>query len=106
MAKATRVHSTPRRTASKIKVKKLAKPASAESQEQRDQRHGGAFRDLESPVGEIYCMAEITADVAMNITRSPENEIAAFAICHLCEMVRDLHTKYRADLRAGEAVAS
>jgi hypothetical protein len=31
MPKATRVHSTPRRTASKIKAKKLAKPASAES---------------------------------------------------------------------------
>jgi hypothetical protein len=99
MAKATRVHSTPRRTASKIK----AKPA--ESNEQHNQRHGEAFRDLEQPIREVYCMAEIAAEAAIGISPGDKNEIVHFAICRLCEMVRDLRAKYRADWHAGKAVA-
>jgi hypothetical protein len=68
MAKATRVYSTPRRTASKIKVKKLAKPASAESQEQRNLRHGEVFRDLEVPMRDLSAMVA----VVMMIWRHPE----------------------------------
>jgi hypothetical protein len=99
MAKATRVLSTPRKPASKIKTKPT------ESNKQRALSHGEAFCDLEGPIGEIYCMSKITADVSMNITRSPENEIVAFAVSQLCEMVRDLHAKYRKNLYAGKAVA-
>jgi hypothetical protein len=51
MTKADSVHSTPRITASKFEAKKSAKPA--ESEEQRNLRHGVAFRDLEAPVLEL-----------------------------------------------------
>jgi hypothetical protein len=34
-------------------VKKPAKPASAESQEQRNLRHGEDFRDLEAPMRDL-----------------------------------------------------
>jgi hypothetical protein len=69
MAKADRVFSTPRRTASKIKAKKSPKPA--ESEEQRDLRHGEAFRNLETPMLELFCMAEIAADVATGVHEEP-----------------------------------
>jgi hypothetical protein len=100
MAKAKSVHSTPRRTASKSKTKP------AESNEQRDLRHGEAFRELEHPICQISCMAEITAEVAAGISAGDKNEIIHFAIARLCEMVCDLSDKYRADLRVGKAVAS
>jgi hypothetical protein len=98
MAQAKSVLSTPRRTASKIL------PVS--SPEHGVPSHDEAFREMESPMREIYCMAKITSDVATNITRSPENEIVHFAIGRLCEMVCDLHNKYHEDLRAGKAVQS
>jgi len=44
MPKAAKASSTPRQTASKIKVKKIAKSASAESEEQRNLRHAEACR--------------------------------------------------------------
>ena len=100
MTQANRVHSTPRRTASKIKVKKSTKPVSAESEEQRNLRHGKAFRDLETPMLELYCMAEISADVVTGV-HEDQDELAHFAIYRVCEMVRDLRAKYRADLHAG-----
>jgi hypothetical protein len=110
MAKATRVHSTPRRTASKIKVKKSAKSASAESEEQRNLRHGKAFRDLENPMLNLFCMAEIAGDVVIDRISEDQQEIMHFAVYRLCDMVRDLRAKYRADLRAvpsrGKAVQS
>ena len=106
MTQADRVYSTPRRTAPKIKAKKSAKPA--ESEEQRNLRHGEAFRDLEMPMLELYCMAEISAEVATGI-HEDQDELSHFAIYRLCEMVRDLRAKYRAGLRAvpgrGKAVA-
>jgi len=68
MAQARRVRSTPRRIASKIKVNKLAKPASAESQEERNLRHGEDFRDLEAPMRELGAMV----DVLMMVWRHPE----------------------------------
>jgi hypothetical protein len=43
MAKATRLHSRKRRTASKNEVKKVAQAASVESEEQRNLRHAEAF---------------------------------------------------------------
>jgi hypothetical protein len=103
MPKANRVHSTPRRTASKIKAKKSAKPASAESQEQRDQRHGEDFRDLESPVRELFCMSEITHDLAMELSPGHRSEILHFSISRLYAMIRDFSAKYRADIHAKPA---
>jgi hypothetical protein len=93
MAQAKRVHSTPRKTAPKIKVDKP------------EESHSAAFCDLESPVRELFCMAEITREVACRISRGPENEIAVFAICRLCDMVVDLHANYRTDLHTGKAVS-
>jgi hypothetical protein len=100
MAKAKRVHSTPRRTASKIKA---TKPA--ESEQERNLRHSEALRDLEAPVRELFCMSEITQDAAGALTGShgDQDEIVFFAIQQLCKMVRDLRAKYRADLHAGPA---
>ena len=99
MAQADSVHSTPRRTASKIKAKKSAKPA--ESEEQRNLRHGEAFRDLENPMLELFCMAEMAGNVAIDRISEDQQEIMYFAVHRLCGMVRDLRAKYRADLHAG-----
>ena len=98
MIPADRVHSTPRITASKIQRKKRAKPV--ESEDQRNLRHGKAFRDLEGPMLNLYCMAEI-ADQAATGVGEDKDEIAHFAVYRLCEMVRDLRAKYRTDLYEG-----
>jgi hypothetical protein len=98
MSKADSVHSTPRPTASKINAKKSAKPA--ESEEQRNLRHGEAFRDLEGPMLDLYCMAEIVVDIATGV-HEEQDELVHFAIYRVCEMVRDLRAKYRTDLDAG-----
>jgi hypothetical protein len=103
MTKADRVLSTPRRTAFKNRVKKVAE--AVENTEQRNLRHGEAFRELESPMRELGCMAEITMETAMEISPGAQNEIVHYAISRLCEMVCDLRAKYRADLAAGKAVA-
>ena len=102
MLKAAKASSTPRRTASKNRVKKIAKAAAiVESAEQLNLRHGEAFRDLEQSIREVHCMAEIAAEAALGISPGAKNEIVHFAIYRLCEMVRDLRAKYRADLDAG-----
>jgi hypothetical protein len=98
MTQADSVHSTPRRTASKIRAKKSAKPA--ESEEQRNLRHGKAFRNLETPIHELYCMAEIAVEVATGV-HDDQDEFAHFAIYRLCDMVRDFRAKYRSELHAG-----
>jgi hypothetical protein len=63
------VHGPPRRTESKIQRKKRAK--SVESEEQRNLRHAEAFRDLETPVRELYLMGEIASDIPAE-ARRPE----------------------------------
>jgi hypothetical protein len=93
MIEADRVLSTPRRTVPKIRVKKAA---IVESAEQRNLRHGEAFRDLEQQIREVYCMAEIAAEVAIAISPGAKNEIVHFSIYRLCEMVRNLRAKYHA----------
>jgi hypothetical protein len=102
MTQADSVLSTPRRTAPKIKAKKIAKSASAESEEQRNLRHAKAFRDLENPMLDLFCMAEIASDVTINPSED-QQEIMHFAVYRLCDMVRDLRAKYRADLHAGSS---
>jgi hypothetical protein len=101
MTTAKRVRGTPRRTAAKIKVKKSAKPASTESEERRNLRHAEAFRDLEHPLLDLFCMAEIAADVANDRISEDQQEIMHFSIYGICKMVRDLRAKYRAVLDAG-----
>jgi hypothetical protein len=103
MTQADSVHSTRRRTASKNRVKKVAE--AVENTEQLNLRHGEAFRELESPMRELGCMAKITMETAMEISPGARNEIVHYAISRLCEMVCDLRAKYRADLNAGKAVA-
>jgi hypothetical protein len=103
MTQADSVHSTPRRTTSKNRVQKVAKAAAIV--EKLNLRHGEAFRNLEASILQVHCMAEITADAAFGLSPGAKNEIVHFAVSHLCEMVRDLRTKYRADLHAGKAVA-
>jgi hypothetical protein len=90
MTQATRVHSTPRRTASKIKP--LQKAA-------RSRGHG--YRSLESQMTECLLMAEVAAIVAHNTLSDSEPRISAdqaaavtFAVYQLTNAVRDLHSQY------------
>jgi hypothetical protein len=100
MPKANRVHSTPRRTASKNKADHPVK----DHPEQRDLDHADAFRDLEYTVSGIFCMAEIAADIANGAITDERIEMTHFAVFRLRDMIRELHTKYFEDLRAGKAV--
>jgi galactokinase len=98
MTKAKRVLSTPRKTASKNQTKKRAK--SVESEEQRNLRHAEAFRDLETPVRELYLMGEIAAEAATGM-HEDQTELLHFSVYRLCETIRDFRAKYRADLHEG-----
>jgi hypothetical protein len=97
MAKAKRVHSMPRRTASKNRMKKIAKPASAASQEER---HGEDFRDLETPMRDLGAMV----DVVMMIWRHPvlgngkHADRMHVALDHLELMTQSMVDDYRAKL--------
>ena len=62
------------------------------------------FRDLETPMRELFCMAEITAEVAAGRQTNERIDITHFAIYRLCEMVRDLRAQYMTDLRLGAEV--
>jgi hypothetical protein len=81
----------------------------AESEEQRNLRRSKAFRDLETPIFELYCMAEIASEVAVGF-HEDQSELALFAVYRFGEMARDLRAKYLADLHAepsrGKAVQS
>jgi hypothetical protein len=94
---------TRQRTAPRTKVKRVAEAAIGETGEQRDTRHADAFRDLEQPMREVFCMAEIAADAAAMGTDKNEIEILHFAVGRLCEAVRDLRAEYMADLQRVEA---
>jgi hypothetical protein len=95
MAQANRVHSTPRRTASKNK------PETSES----DRHHAEAFRDLELPILSLFYMGEIAAEVTNGLQTDDRLEMTHFAIFRLCDMIVDLHANYSAALNAGKAVA-
>jgi carotenoid cleavage dioxygenase-like enzyme len=99
MAKAKRVLSTPRITAPKNRVKKAANP------EKHDIHHGKAFRDLDGSIHDLYCAAEIAAEVATGTQTDERLEMTHFALYQLRDMIVDLRTKYRSDLAAGKAVA-
>jgi hypothetical protein len=99
MTRADRVHSTPRKTAFKTKSKEKEKPVAAEARNHREM-----FRNLEAPMRELFCMAEITAEVATGLQTDERIEITHFAIYRLCEMVRDLRAQYMTDLRLGAEV--
>jgi hypothetical protein len=73
---------------------------SAEEDTQRNLRHSNAFRDLETPIHNLYCMAEISADLLTGVSED-RDELAHFAIFRVCEMVRDLKAKHLAGLDAG-----
>jgi hypothetical protein len=84
MAKAKRVHSTPRRTAPKIQhppAKKLAKIT--------DANRAALYGALENPVCECARMADIALDAQCS-----EKDYAIFALGKLCEMVLSLREIY------------
>ena len=90
MAKAKRVHSTPRRTASKIKPVQMAARSC-----------GHSFRSLESTMTECLLMAHIAAIVAHDTLSDSEPRISAdqagavtFAVYQLTNAVRELHAQY------------
>jgi hypothetical protein len=85
MAKATRVLSTPRRTASKIKPAKLSS----------DGERARAYSELETPIREVFNMSELAFDATMAAGSGKEREERMlFAVFQLCDMVRDLHNMY------------
>src|SRR6202051_4837553 len=90
MIQADSVHSTPRRTASKIKPVQMAARSS-----------GHSFRSLESTMTECLLMADIAAIVAHDTLSDSEPRISAdqagaviFAVYQLTNAVRELHAQY------------
>jgi hypothetical protein len=88
MTRAGRRFSTQRRTVPKIKPRQVA------SNEDRAE----AFLDLELPMRELYCMAEI-AEAVIDMPA-----VSTFAASLLCDKVRELRAQYRAGLYAEKAV--
>jgi hypothetical protein len=90
MAKATRVHSTPRRTASKIKPCQKAAHSC-----------GHSYRSIEGTMTECLLMADVAAIVAHDTLSDSEPRISAdqagavtFAVYQLTNAVRELHAQY------------
>jgi hypothetical protein len=84
MAKAKRVHSTPRKTASKSKPANTRKSTRAANAEL-----ARLHRSLENPVCECARMAEIAMDAHLT-----QADYASFAINKLCDMVLSLREFY------------
>jgi hypothetical protein len=84
MAKAKRVHSTPRKTASKSKRANAPKSTlSADAERAR------LYGSLENPVCECARMAEIVMDA-----RAAQADYATFAVDKVCDMVLSLREFY------------
>jgi hypothetical protein len=96
MTQATRVHSTPRRTGSKIKpTPPVQQPAS------KERICGHRYRSLESTMTECLLMADVAAIVAHDTLSDSEPRISAdqagavtFAVYQLTNAVRELHAQY------------
>ena len=86
-------------TMSILQKQKAANP------EQHDMHHGNAFRDLDGSIHDLYCMAEIAAEVATGTQTDERLEMTHFALYQLRDIIVDLRTKYRSDLAAGKAAA-
>ena len=84
MTKAKRVHSTPRKTASKSKRANAPKSTAA-----ADAERARLYGSLENPVCECARMAEIAMDAC-----STEADYANFAVGKLCDMVLSLREFY------------
>lgn len=84
MAKATRVHSTPRRTASKIQH-----PPAKKSTKITEAERAVLYGALENPVCECARMADIALDAQCS-----EKDYAIFAVGKLCEMALSLREIY------------
>ena len=109
MAKATRVHSTPRRTAPKIKpIPQVQQPAT------KERICGQSYRSLESQVTECFLQAEVAAIVVHDTLSDAEPSVTAdtamavtHAVYQLVADVRALHAQYYEYLAsAGKAVQS
>jgi hypothetical protein len=90
MIKADSVHSTPRRTAPKIKPVQQAAHS-----------RGHSYRSLESTMTECLLMADVAAMVAHDTLSDSEPRISGdqaaavtFAVYQLTNAVRELHAQY------------
>jgi hypothetical protein len=88
MTKATRVHSTPRRTASKVQHPPAKKPAKVTDAD-RAALNADLYLALENPACECARMADIALDAQCS-----EKDYAFFAVGKLCEMVLSLREIY------------
>jgi hypothetical protein len=97
MTKADRVHSTPRRTASKIQTKKRARESDLADRaliDASDRRHAKAFRDLEGRISDCVTMAGIGVQMICN-ARDVEGEVV-FVVSHTSTMLTELKADYYA----------
>jgi hypothetical protein len=98
MAKATRVHSTPRRSASKIDP---PKPLTSDEKAARYQHLAEAYLRMEAVICDVNNMATLAQDAVMNdvgvCASKDTNSLAHFAVYHLVDMIRDLHKQYLED---------
>jgi hypothetical protein len=83
MTQAKRVHSTPRKTASKSK--RANAPKSPKSTQSADAERSRLYGSLENPVCECARMAEIAMDA-----QAAQADYARFAVDKLCDMVLSL----------------
>jgi len=102
MTKATRVHSTPRRTASKISP---------------IEQRADYYFDMEQPMRDLAVMTTVLATISQNPLVMPpritHEDLVHFLIGHLAIMVQDIFGNYRERLQetaetligAGKAVA-
>jgi hypothetical protein len=105
MTQATRVHSTPRRTASKTKpTPPIQQPATKEV------ICGHGYRSLESQMTECFLIAEVAAIVVHDTLSDSEPRISAdqagavtFAVYQLTNAVLGLHAQYFGAFEGEEA---
>jgi hypothetical protein len=91
MPKANRVHSTPRRTASKIGGGKAA------AKVDHPQKQATAYSRLESAICDAANMAMLAGHAMCDAdggASKEEKNLAFFAVYHLCDMVRSLRETY------------
>jgi hypothetical protein len=104
MAKATRVHSTPRRTASKIHANSSpvsSVPATTEHESIR--ARADYYSDLEQPMRELAVMTTVLVTICQSPPIMPpgikHEDLVHFLIGHLDLMVQDIFGNHRERLQ-------
>jgi hypothetical protein len=72
------------------------------TEEEVDELHAEAFRDLEGHIGDCATMAEITSQFVVNAKCTDER--LAFPVFHLTEMLLNLKKHYHAAWHGGDAL--